>query len=115
MLIQLPEHIRKNATEPKIWIRGFFMLIYAMIYNLAQCAIMGIVFFQFGATVLTGKPHHRLTVFGESLSIYIAQILNYLFYSTEKKPFPLSSWPKLVEKKDSEALELTEPEPPIKN
>lgn len=85
--------IKKNLTNPQIWLRGFFMLVYAGIFYLTQSIVIGVTIFQLGSTLLTGKPNERLLYFGQNLGIYIYQILNYLSYSSDEKPYPLNPWP----------------------
>jgi hypothetical protein len=85
----MKQHLLAKAT----WIRGFFMLIYAFLYGVARIVITAVVLFQFGAMLLTGQVNERLLRFGQSLSLYTYQIIRYLTYNSEEKPFPLSPWP----------------------
>ncbi|OAD23647.1 hypothetical protein THIOM_000515, partial [Candidatus Thiomargarita nelsonii] len=49
------------------------------------------------------------------LSIYIHQILLYLTYNSEEKPFPFSSWPTVMASDQDHVVNLpNEPEPPPK-
>ncbi len=89
----MKEHLLAKAT----WIRGFFMLIYAALYYVANIVLLVMVLFQFGSLLLTGQINKRLLGFGQGLSMYIYQIIRYLTYNTEEKPFPLSSWPSSTE------------------
>lgn len=85
--------IKKNLTNPETWLRGFFMLVYIGIFYLTEGVVIGVTIFQLGSTLFTGKPNERLLYFGQNLGIYISQILNYLSYSSNKKPYPLTPWP----------------------
>ena len=87
------EQLKKNLTLGSTWLRGFFMLLYTMIGMIALFIGVAVIFFQFGSVLLTGKPNEPLFPFGKSLSTYVSQILLYLTYNTEEKPFPLSHWP----------------------
>ncbi len=112
--MHMKPEIVKHLTNIDTWVRGFFMLAYTIIYYLAQCAILGVVMFQFGSQLLTGNPNKRLVSFGQNLSIYISQILDYLCYSSETKPFPLTNWPQETRDEESQAI-LRETEVPQKN
>jgi len=90
--------MRKYLTDRDTWIRGFFMLLFslllfAMTYSPIRIVISAIVLFQFGTMLLVGTPNQRLLDFGYSVAIYTFQIIAYLTYNTDKKPFPFSDWP----------------------
>ena len=87
------KEIKKNITNPQTLLRGFFILVYTGIFYLSQTVVMGVTIFQLGSVLLTGKPNKRLLYFGQNLGIYISQILNYLSYSSDEKPYPLNPWP----------------------
>jgi len=89
----IKEQLKNNLTSGSAWLRGFFMLLYTMIGMIALFIAVVVILFQFGSVLLTGKPNEPLFPFGKSLSTYISQILLYLTYNTETKPFPLSHWP----------------------
>lgn len=94
-----------NLTEVKVhllairtWIRAismaFFMLILIIVvYTPVKYAIAGLILFQLGSKLLTGKLNEPLLVFGKSLNIYFYQTMSYLTYNTNDKPFPFSAWP----------------------
>ena len=90
--------MKKYLTDRDTWIRGFFMLLFSLLlfalaYSPIRIVISAIVLFQFGTMLLSGKPNQRLLDFGYSLAIYAFQIITYLTYNTDKKPFPFSDWP----------------------
>ena len=90
--------MRKYLTDRDTWIRGFFMLLFSLLlfalaHSPIRIVISAIVLFQFGTMLLVGKPNQRLLDFGYSLAIYAFQIITYLTYNTDKKPFPFSDWP----------------------
>jgi hypothetical protein len=85
--------LKDNIKSPNVWMRGFFMLLYAMICYVAISLTFFVVIFQFGSLLLTGKLNERLLPFGQSLSILIHQIFNFLTFNSEEKPFPFGNWP----------------------
>tara|TARA_B100000315_G_scaffold195901_1_gene186931 strand:+ start:395 stop:748 length:354 start_codon:yes stop_codon:yes gene_type:complete len=84
------EHIKRTST----WTRGLYIILFAVFFYIAGNAIHAVVVFQFLHTLLTGKPHPRLQSFGQSLSTYAYQILAYLSYNSNTRPYPFSAWPK---------------------
>ena len=75
------------------WIRGLMMLLFVAIYNVAAILIGAVAALQFAWKLVTGAPNGRLTSFGEDLSRYFYQILRFLTFNTDDKPFPFDEWP----------------------
>ncbi len=86
--------MRQHITNKDSWIRGLYMLLFAFLYSLAEIVVAAVALFQFIAVLFTGGPNQRLLTFGYSLSRYIAQILRFVTYNSELKPYPFSTWPK---------------------
>jgi hypothetical protein len=72
------------------WLRGLFMLLFVVFYNVAEALALLVALFQFLHTLVTGKRNERLLDFGEYLSRYIYDVMAYLTYQTEERPFPFS-------------------------
>ncbi|NBQ68039.1 MAG: DUF4389 domain-containing protein [Nitrosomonadaceae bacterium] len=87
------EEIKQRIQKRENWQRGLFMLFFMFIYGFSNSLVIGILFFQFATLILTGKTNEFLLGFSQSLSIYIHQIINFLTFSSEQRPFPFSTWP----------------------
>ena len=85
--------VKANITRGDTWIRALYMVLFAVIYNIAEIVLLAVVVLQFVLTLLTGRTNARLLGFGESLSTYVYQIFRFLTYNTEDKPFPFGPWP----------------------
>jgi uncharacterized protein YhhL (DUF1145 family) len=85
---------KENIKSSNVWMRGFFIFLYAMIVYVAIFLTFFVVMFQFGSLLFTGKLNERLLPFSQSLSILIHQIFNFLTFNSDEKPFPLGNWPK---------------------
>jgi len=94
---ELRDKIRDSLLTPSTWLRVFFMLLYGIICYIAIFVIIIVIVFQFGVVLLTGKLNQQLLPVGQSISIYIYQILVYLTYNSEEKPFPFDNWPEVKE------------------
>jgi len=79
------EHLQDTET----WKRGFFMIVFVV----KEVLVFGIVVFQFFSRLFTGELNPRLVAFAPGLSRYIYEILNYVTYESDEKPFPFSDWP----------------------
>jgi len=86
--------LEKNVTARSTWIRLFFMIIFAFLYGLSRVVTAVVVVIQFFHVLFTGDTNSQLKTFGHSLAIYSYEIVNYLTFNSETKPFPLdASWP----------------------
>ncbi len=84
---------RKEIKESSNWNRLVYMILYSVVYSIAEIVFFALVVFQFLSKAITGTLNDNLCVFSSSLTLYIKQILDFLSYATEIKPYPLSDWP----------------------
>lgn len=83
-----------NETAPRsIWMRGLFMLLFAVIYSIAEILVVLVAVFQFFCVVITGEKNERVLDLGRSLGLFILEILRFEMFDTERMPFPFSPWP----------------------
>ena len=82
-----------TTTPRNIWMRGLFMLLMALAYQVAGTLLFIVAAIQFVMVLLTSTPNKQLVEFGRSLGRYFQQIVNFLSFVTEQMPFPFSEWP----------------------
>lgn len=87
------EQLKSNLTSSKHWLRLVFMLLFAAVLQLASLVMWVLVAVQFIFSLITGDDNQHLRRFGHSLSTYIYDVLKFLCYSSEEKPFPFADWP----------------------
>ena len=90
----MDEKLKKELTAKSKWLRAFFMLLFIIVNYFLQMVIWIVAAFQFIASLLTGGTNKNLELFSNSLSQYAYQILQFLTYNTEQKPYPFDKWPK---------------------
>ncbi len=93
MTEETPQETGKSIMARSTWLRGLFMLLFAVAYAIAELLLFVTAVFQFLALLVTGKTVERLLIFGENLSRYFYQIVRYLTFNTEERPFPFRDWP----------------------
>ncbi|MDO8369602.1 MAG: DUF4389 domain-containing protein [Candidatus Nitrotoga sp.] len=83
------------TTESKrnIWIRGLYMLLMALAYQISGTLMFIVAIFQFLATLINDTPNTRLLSFGRNLGRYFQQIVYFLTFASEAVPFPFNDWP----------------------
>jgi len=83
-----------EEDDASIWIRGLFMLLFGVIAHIAELVIGLVMLVQFILKASTDKTNINLLVFGDQLSKYIFEIIQFQTFNSEEKPFPFNSWPK---------------------
>ena len=86
----LERHITAKAT----WLRFLFMVVFGLLYGLSRLVIAAVVVIQFFHVLLSGETNSQLKTFGRSLAIYTFELVEYLTFNSDIKPFPLGAdWP----------------------
>lgn len=75
-------------------LRFIWMLFFCVLGNLAQLLLIVLVIVQIGFRLINGRPSHPLQEFGDSLAQFFAQIVAFLTFHSEQKPWPFIDWPK---------------------
>jgi len=76
------------------WQRGLFMLGFGILFYFCFAWLIWIlVLFQFLAQLLVGKINPQLLELSERASSYAEQILRYVTYQTEERPWPFGKSP----------------------
>jgi len=86
---ELKQRLKARTT----WMRGLYILIFAVIFGVAEVVLWAVVIFQFLFTLFGGEPNVRLLAFGRSLATFIYQIVSFLTFTSDERPFPFSPWP----------------------
>ena len=89
----MDEDLKQNLTATDTWVRGLFMVLFLIIYGVAEVVFYLIVIFQFFHTLLTRKPNTPVLDFSENLCAYLYEILLYLSFNSHELPFPFTDWP----------------------
>ncbi|MCH7486074.1 MAG: DUF4389 domain-containing protein [Proteobacteria bacterium] len=85
--------LKDHVSDPDAWIRLVPMFLYAAVLYLALLVIAAVVAVQFLLRLLTGSVNGRLSDFGGQLAAYAQQMVAFLTYHGEDKPYPFASWP----------------------
>ena len=89
----MDESIKQNLQARDTWKRILFMLLFGLIYSFAELVIFAVVLFQIGSILITGQKNVKLLKFGQSLSVYAYQILQYFTFNRDQRPYPFDDWP----------------------
>lgn len=93
-----PVLIQTATTAPgsgrSLWQRTLFMLLFLVIYSIAELLVKTTVLLQLVFLACSGRLQRHLLAFSASLSAYIYLIWRYLTFNEQQLPWPFSAWPK---------------------
>jgi uncharacterized membrane protein YcjF (UPF0283 family) len=84
------DNIRNRAT----WMRLLFMVIMAVLFCLAVTVGTVLVVLQFFWVLFTGETRREFSTVGRQLAEYLRDIVLFMTFNTEERPFPFGrDWP----------------------
>jgi hypothetical protein len=98
----LSEDVKENVKDSSVWKHLLFMLLFGFLYSVAEVVLVAVVVFQFLFVLFTGNKNDRLLDLGSKISNYIYQVLRYLTYNNDERPYPFSDWPSGQDTADAE-------------
>ena len=86
--------IEDNLKSKATWTRLLFMLISCVLVSIASFVGTFVVVLGFLWLLFTGEVNQQIRQVGQSIAAYIYEIIRYLTFNTEDRPFPLGGeWP----------------------
>lgn len=84
------DHVKSKAT----WLRLFFILVFFALYFVSRIVVFAVVVVQFFWLLFTGTINEQLRSLGQSLASYTYEIVRFLTFNTDVRPFPFDApWP----------------------
>ena len=88
------EDLVENLKRPSLWRRVFFTLGFALLFNLILLPlVLLMVLVQVAFAVFAGEKNSNLSELSEKLVAYIVEVLGFLLFTTERRPFPFNDFP----------------------
>ena len=89
----MSDDIVENLSRPEQWLRVLFMAVLVVGLYVVGLMLTLVTVGQVLFSLVTGSDNDNLRALGKSLSLYVKQILDFLTYNSEIKPFPFSPYP----------------------
>ena len=89
----MSDDYRQNIKDQSTWMRGLYIVLFTVIYSVTEIVIALIVTFQFLSVLLTRQTNDKLLSLSMNLSSYIFQILKYLTFNSNERPYPFTDFP----------------------
>jgi len=88
------DNIIDNLKQPSVWVRIILMFAFAVVLYPVFLVLLVLMIAQMLFVIITGESNANLRSLGIALSAYIFQIVQFMSYVTDVKPFPFSDFPK---------------------
>lgn len=86
----IEENIRSRTT----WLRLVFIVVFYALAGVASFVASAVIVLGFLWVLFTGEPNVQLQRVGQSIASYIYQIIRYLTFNSDEKPYPFDAdWP----------------------
>lgn len=89
---RMSDELKSNLSRRDTWLRLFYILVLGLIYSVAEIVVIAVVVVQWGFVLFTGRRNARLAPFAAQLSRFCYDLLRYLTYTSDYKPFPFAPW-----------------------
>ncbi|SRR5690606_25623734 len=87
---RIEDHVKAKET----WLRLVFMIVMLVLYGVSRVVVTVVIVLQFLFVLFTGRSNERLLALGQSLATWTYQVIQYLTYNIERRPFPFDlDWP----------------------
>lgn len=86
--------MERNLKSKSTWIRLVFMFVFYVLASIAGMVATAVVILGFLWMLFTGEANRHLQRAGNGIAAYLYQIVQYLTYNSEQRPFPFDlDWP----------------------
>ena len=89
----MDKQLTSNLTSSSHWIRLLYMILFAIVLQVAATVMWVVVVLQFFYVLCSGEGNPKLSELGNGLAIYIYQCWQFLNFNSDDKPYPFQDWP----------------------
>ena len=104
------DEVWRNVKAGDSWGRGLVMILFIIVVEMLRFVVYALALIQWIYGLFTRGRLEPAVRFGASLGAYADQIVRYLSYASDAKPFPFGEWPKA--EPDARGKPSAEPPPP---
>jgi len=86
--------LEENLKSRRTWMRFVFMVAFYLLVSLASIVGTAVVILGFLWVLFTGETNRSLQQAGQGIAAYLYEIVRYLTYNSDARPFPFGGeWP----------------------
>lgn len=84
----MPSDSTETETRNQTWLRGLFMLIFVILFNIAQTLLFACAVVQFLWLLFAKEKNRAVADFGEGLGRWLQAVARFQSGASDDKPFP---------------------------
>ena len=81
-----------DAKGNPVWIRGLQMLVFAVLFSIAQTILWIATVLQFGWMLFAERRNDNIAAFGRALADWMRRVAEFQTGVSDDKPFPWARW-----------------------
>ena len=85
--------IRDSLLNADTWLKVIFIILFWISLTVVGWVLGAVVIVQLIIVLFTGERNMQLVEFGENLGQYLKQIVDYICFVDDEKPFPFADFP----------------------
>lgn len=85
--------LKDSLLNINTWLKILFILLFWCLLAVAGWVVGAVVVVQAVIVLVSGERNIQLVNFAENLSAYVKQIIDYICFVEEDKPFPFADFP----------------------
>lgn len=85
-------HSETYRPADSIWMRGLYMLIFALFFGIAETLLAVMAVVQFFWMLFKKEKNTAIADFGQSLGKWMGRVAEFQTGATDSKPFPWGKW-----------------------
>jgi len=85
--------VEENGRQKAGVSRALYTILYLIIGRFISMVLFVIAITQYIYSWLTGEPNEKILHFTEDLAEYSKQLVSYVGFNTDEKPWPVGDWP----------------------
>ncbi|MCH9812687.1 MAG: DUF4389 domain-containing protein [Epsilonproteobacteria bacterium] len=83
----------QDSQKPSL-VRLVYMILFSIIGRFVSVVVFFAAIFQFVYAWIYDAPNEKVLKFTGELAEFAKEIVSYIGFNTEEKPWPLGEWPK---------------------
>jgi hypothetical protein len=108
--VQKKKSTCQSERNPEIFSRIFYTILLGIIGWMSLWVFCFVVLIQFGFLLITGQINTNLKGFNKEVGLYLNDLVKFLSFQTNEKPFPFRDWPYDANSNNENKSELNDSE-----
>jgi len=84
---------KEKGDHSEIFSRIFYTILFSFIGWVTLWVFTFVVLIQFGFLLITGQVNKNLKGFNKEIGLFLYDMIKYLSFQSDVKPFPFRDWP----------------------